>query len=256
MPSNESQNSPSHPVIQLADALHEVYFHVGKLPEMIRLFLYRPGLPVGENVDHYRRMNPQEKQKSDELYQEHIVDGGFLKTILDAIAHAIDAINGTDPYIRQATGTRPGEWTTEVKTLLATFHSNMLQHGHYLSWVVNQGIFGPVLYKLSEYENRLRNIDLPALDQIHNQYRHSPDFRSAYWFGVDYRFTSGQSDAIEILWEAWENKTPEVGENYILETIGLDTEHLKNIFQGHPAWGAMIQPGGTKGSFRLVETKI
>ncbi|GEM_PF-3416454 len=83
--------------------------------------------------------------------------------------------------------------------------------------------------------------------------RHSPDFHSVHWFGIDYTFTALQSDAVEILYEAWQNRTPEVGEAYILRTIGSDSKHLKDIFKGHPAFGKMIQAGSKKGAFRLVE---
>ena len=73
------------------------------------------------------------------------------------------------------------------------------------------------------------------------------------WHGKEYFFTAIQSDAVEILWEAWERGTAEVGGNYILETIDSDSKQLKDVFKGHEAWGAMIQPGRTKGSFRLAE---
>ena len=82
---------------------------------------------------------------------------------------------------------------------------------------------------------------------------HSPDFRSVRWFGKGYSFSAIQSDAVEVLWEAWENATPEVGQSYILQKIGSDCDHLKDVFKRHEAWGTMIQPGPKRGAFRLAE---
>jgi|GEM_PF-2934798 len=81
--------------------------------------------------------------------------------------------------------------------------------------------------------------------------RHSADFRSVVWFGQEYMFTANQAACIRLLWEAWENGTPEVSGAMILENAGIDQKRLSAVFRGHPAWGTMIRPGQTKGSYRL-----
>ena len=81
--------------------------------------------------------------------------------------------------------------------------------------------------------------------------RHSIDFRSVLWFGTAYSFTASQAACIRILWQAWENGTPDIGQETVTEAAGLDTPRLAPLFRGHKAWGSMIVPGGTKGTYRL-----
>lgn len=85
--------------------------------------------------------------------------------------------------------------------------------------------------------------------------RHSPDFRSVSWFGESYSFTANQAACVKILWEAWENETPEVSGAHLLEAADVQdsTQRIDLVFRGNPAWGAMIVPGKTKGVYRLKE---
>jgi hypothetical protein len=88
--------------------------------------------------------------------------------------------------------------------------------------------------------------------------RHSPDFRSVHWFGADYSFTSSQAACVKVLWEAWENGTPEVGQRHLLQEAKSEQSRLQDVFkqkgQMHPAWGTMIVPSQTnKGTCRLQE---
>src|SRR5262245_33078116 len=86
------------------------------------------------------------------------------------------------------------------------------------------------------------------------QARHSADFRSISWFGQEYTFTPSQAACLGILWETWEDGVPAVGQETILERAGLErTGRLRDVFKDHPCWGALIQPGTARGSFRLVE---
>lgn len=82
--------------------------------------------------------------------------------------------------------------------------------------------------------------------------RHSPDFRSVRWFGTDYTFTPMQAAVVSQLWEAWEQETPDVGGQYLLENAGLEANRFDLVFRGHPAWKTMIG-SITKGSYRLCE---
>ncbi len=91
----------------------------------------------------------------------------------------------------------------------------------------------------------------PGLDPT--RFRHGPDFRSCHWFGTDYTFTAMQAACVKVLWEAWNNGTPEVGQQTILETANLESARLKDLFKDHAAWGTMIVEGSTNGAFRLAE---
>src|SRR5262249_8972013 len=83
--------------------------------------------------------------------------------------------------------------------------------------------------------------------------RHSPDFRSVVWFGEYHSFTKGQAAVVSILWLTWVVGVPDVGQETLLEKTELETPRLAKVFAGHAAWGTMIVPGETKGSFRLAE---
>lgn len=80
---------------------------------------------------------------------------------------------------------------------------------------------------------------------------HSDDFRSARWSGQEYTFTAPQAACVAILWRNWTGGTPEVGGEYLAEAV--ECGRIADLFKGHPAWNAMIGPGRTKGSYRLLE---
>jgi hypothetical protein len=83
--------------------------------------------------------------------------------------------------------------------------------------------------------------------------RHGADFRSIHWFGSDYSFSPTQAACVRVLWEAWEDGIPDVGQAAILEAAGSETERLRSLFVGHPAWGVLIVVGGGKGTYRLAQ---
>lgn len=93
--------------------------------------------------------------------------------------------------------------------------------------------------------------------------RHSPCFRSVYWYGTSYAFTGNQAACVKLLWEMWENDTPDVSHEKLVETaeVSMETGRVVDIFKinvagkstKHPAWGTMIVSGTTKGICRLQE---
>ncbi|GMU37709.1 MAG: hypothetical protein EDS66_12215 [Planctomycetota bacterium] len=85
-----------------------------------------------------------------------------------------------------------------------------------------------------------------------NPRRHSPDFRSVHWDGVDYAFTANQAAIVKQLWEAYENGTPDVGGDTLLVNAESDTRRMADVFKKHSAWGTMIVEGSTKGTYRLA----
>jgi hypothetical protein len=83
--------------------------------------------------------------------------------------------------------------------------------------------------------------------------RRSPGCRSVHWFGTDYSFTGTQGAVVDMLWDAWEQRTPDVAHETLLREAQLDTTRLRVLFKGHPAWGTLIVPGRTRGTSRLQE---
>lgn len=84
--------------------------------------------------------------------------------------------------------------------------------------------------------------------------RHSPDFRSINWFGMVYSFTEPQSHAVRLLWESWQNGTPDVSDKTLIRAAESEAVLLRDVFKDHPAWGGMIAEGGTRGTHRLRES--
>lgn len=92
---------------------------------------------------------------------------------------------------------------------------------------------------------------------------HSQDYRSVNWFGEKYQFSPTQAACVHCLWEAWEEGTPAVGQETILQNAGSESKRLVELFKGgsskkgrsrmHAAWGTMIVPGEKKGLFQLKE---
>lgn len=83
--------------------------------------------------------------------------------------------------------------------------------------------------------------------------RHSEDYRSVRWDGTIYSFTPQQAAIVAILWAAWENGTPDVGQETLLQAIDSDSNRVQHLFRHHPAWEVVITRGGTRGSFRLAD---
>jgi hypothetical protein len=87
--------------------------------------------------------------------------------------------------------------------------------------------------------------------------RHSRDFCSVHWYGQDYVFAPSQAYVVKLLWEAWENATPAVHQQTLLDHVGSSMAdnskpRLRDLFRKHPAWGTMIRCGGAKGTYCLV----
>lgn len=80
---------------------------------------------------------------------------------------------------------------------------------------------------------------------------HSIDFRSVRWYGTGYSFTPNQAACVKVLWQHWEQGTPEVGDAAVLTEAGIETERIDKVFRNNNAWGAMIVDGATKGTHRL-----
>lgn len=97
---------------------------------------------------------------------------------------------------------------------------------------------------------------VPATMPCLPERRHSEDFRSVHWHGRDYAFSAGQAAAVSALWAAFENGTPELAQETILSKAGLESKKLRSVFQVgsevHPAWGVLIAPGSSKGSYCLL----
>lgn len=79
-------------------------------------------------------------------------------------------------------------------------------------------------------------------------FAHSPDYRSVKYNGVQFYLTTNQARVVQFLHN---EKIPEHSQDYILETINVDSKRLRDVFKNHPAWGKLIVKGGGKGIYKL-----
>ena len=92
-----------------------------------------------------------------------------------------------------------------------------------------------------EEDVRIKGMKAEELDA-----RCSDDFRSVWWFGTHYSFTTNQSNVVNLLWTAWKKKTPEVNDITLLDASGGDGKRIRDVFREagnkmNDAWGTMIQ---------------
>lgn len=83
--------------------------------------------------------------------------------------------------------------------------------------------------------------------------RHSPDFRSINWFGERHAFTEPQAATVRLLWEGWQQGTPDVSDRVLLAAAGSASVRLGDVFSDNRAWGTLIVQGATRGVHRLSE---
>ena len=87
--------------------------------------------------------------------------------------------------------------------------------------------------------------------QAEGVFSHGPDFRSVFYKGMSYSFTTAQASCVQILYKLYQNNTPEVSGDYILTKIGYCSQKLSDLFKKSPAWGQLVIPGNTRGTYRL-----
>lgn len=99
-------------------------------------------------------------------------------------------------------------------------------------------------------------------EHLPSGFRHSVDFKSAYWAGERFTFTPRQAQAVQMLYDAWHNGTPELGQDAILEKLGSMGRNkigggtlprqLRDHFRRSPAWKKLIIQGERRGTYRLA----
>jgi hypothetical protein len=83
------------------------------------------------------------------------------------------------------------------------------------------------------------------------RFRHSEDFRTIYHKGREYHLTLNQARIVERLWNAHQNKTPEVHQSTLLEKLEIYSRRVRDVFKNSPALYSLVIRGEKKGTFRL-----
>ena len=83
--------------------------------------------------------------------------------------------------------------------------------------------------------------------------RHSQDFASVLWNGVEYSFSPMQAAIVKMLWKALANDTPDVHASTLLAYAEsqMQENRLDPLFFRHPAWKTLIIRGPRRGTYRL-----
>lgn len=83
--------------------------------------------------------------------------------------------------------------------------------------------------------------------------RHSLDFASVLWNGVEHAFSPMQAAIVRLLREALADGTPDLHASTLLAEVDskLRENRLDPLFFRHPAWKTMIIRGKRRGTFRL-----
>ena len=86
-----------------------------------------------------------------------------------------------------------------------------------------------------------------------NDFLPSPDYRSVVFHGETIPLSTMQAEAVRVLNEAFEQGTPEVSADYVLEQIGSKSRRLRDVFKGagSRAWSLLIITGQGKGTVRI-----
>jgi len=86
-----------------------------------------------------------------------------------------------------------------------------------------------------------------------NSVSHSPDFRSVNFCGQEFCFSAMKSRVVQVLFENWQKGAPDTGQDCLIEAAESKRQDssIAQLFRGDAAWGTMIIPGTTKGTFRI-----
>lgn len=87
-----------------------------------------------------------------------------------------------------------------------------------------------------------------------NPLRTSEDFRCVLWNGGVLEFTPNQAAIVGILYKNFENNTPIVSGDTLLNESGSEAKSVREVFDKgeHSAWGTMIVPGERKNNFQII----
>ncbi len=84
---------------------------------------------------------------------------------------------------------------------------------------------------------------------------HSSCFTSVIWNGQSFELTRHQAVCVKLYWQAYENGTPSLRDEHVLEEAQVSQNHIRHVFRGSPAWNTMIVQGETKGTHRLADSR-
>jgi hypothetical protein len=110
----------------------------------------------------------------------------------------------------------------------------------------------------AEHPNAQNNASTPqtaenrAAKAAASRFTHSPDYRSVTIDGLSFTLTFKQAQLVQILHEALESGTPDLGIHYILERLETPNARWQDTFKGNAdAKKALIAYGSRKGTLRL-----
>jgi hypothetical protein len=72
------------------------------------------------------------------------------------------------------------------------------------------------------------------------------------WGETRFEFTPKQRVIVKLLFGAWRDGERDVRQDALLDAADSDSQRLRDVFRGHPAWGVMVTQGASGGLYRVV----
>lgn len=178
------------------------------------------------------------------------IDPAPLHLAMEIFAHRLDwatqlrLMAEKVQFIEDRTGTRLRRWQ-HAQWFIDTWES----YGQ------GQGVAGVGFAEFCEARGSRRVSELNArrADETTRDCSHSDDFRSVQWFGTPYSFTQNQAILVQKLWANWEQGTPDISGVTLTDPDVINQSRVDLVFRANDAWGTMLGPGNTRGSYRLYD---
>ena len=97
-------------------------------------------------------------------------------------------------------------------------------------------------------------VDQLPQGSLSSEFIHSPDYRCIRRHGSVLTLSSREAEIVQMLHELYENGTPDIGQEYIINEIcgpESNVKRLRDLFSDKRVWKALVTKGKRSGTFRL-----
>lgn len=150
-----------------------------------------------------------------------------------------------------------------------------MKHGNFVGWT--QYFIGRLAWpggrsfrdQVNRWADEVEKAERTGEPDLHansgaKPYNFGHDTRSGTWYGIECSFTPTQAPIVRLLLEAYEAGTPEVDAELLIGPGAFTqairkvrdkkpsaAKRVRDLFRRNPAWGKVIVPGTTRGTYHL-----